>query len=261
MPDAASIFAAFWLYRLDPAWRRLKPDAQRAGKEAFTRALAERDPRVTLRGAYSLVGLRNDADLLLWAHGTDLDAMQRLAVDLSHTGLGQYLTSAYTYIGVVGGGRYDPEHRPSFLRGMPPRNFLSMYPFTKTSEWYLLPYERRREMMADHGRLGRKYTVPREAQDTAGQGHGAPNSGHTAKPAITVAEPASAAGGTVLSNTVDAYGLGDYEFIVAFESDDPAELCRMVEELRTVEVRRFTKVDTPIFLGRRREPADVLADL
>lgn len=252
-----STYAAFWLYHLDPAWRRLKPEAQRAGRADFARALAARDPRVTLRGIYSLAGLRHDADLLLWVHGTDLDAIQRLAVDLGHTPLGAYLTPAYTYVGVAGGGRYDPEHRASFLRGVTPLNYVSMYPFTKTADWYLLSYEERRAMMADHGRLGRRYTVPREAQDAMGSGHGA----HGTATQTAVAEAASATGAAILTNTVDAFGLGDYEFVVAFESNDPAELCRMIEELRTVEVRRYTKVDTPIFLGRRREPDEALADL
>lgn len=257
----ASTYAAFWLYHLDPAWRRLKPEAQRAGRASFVETLAARDPRVTLRGIYSLAGLRHDADLLLWVHGTDLDAIQRLAVDLAHTPLGAYLTPAYTYVGVVGGGRYDPEHRPSFLRGVAPLNYVSMYPFTKTASWYLLSYEERRAMMAEHGKLGRRYTVPREAQDVmghAGSGHSAHGATQTA---VAEVASASATGAAILTNTVDAFGLGDYEFVVAFESNDPAELCRMIEELRTVEVRRYTKVDTPIFLGRLREPNEALADL
>lgn len=261
MPDATpvSTYAVFWLYRLDPAWRRLPAPEQQRGKAEFVTTLAARDPRVTLRGTYSLVGLRNDADLLLWVHGTDLDAIQRLAVDLNHTGLGAYLTSAYSYVGVVSGGRYDPEHRPAFLRGSTPQNFISMYPFVKTTEWYLLPYERRREMMAAHGRLGRRYAVARPAAPEPEQV--AVGSGHAAAATAATAVAEAPTGGGVLTNTVDAYGLGDYEFVVAFESNDPAELCRMVEDLRTVEVRRYTKLDTPIFLGRRREPAEVLADL
>lgn len=257
MPDSASTastYAAFWLYHLDPAWRRLKSETRRADRAGFVEALAARDPRVTLRGIYSLTGLRHDADLLLWVHGTDLDSIQRLAVDLGHTALGAYLTPSHIYVGVVGGGRYDPEHRPSFLRGVAPLNYVSMYPFTKTADWYLLSYEERRAMMAEHGKLGRRYTVPREAQDAAGQAAGSGTQ-------TAVAEAASATGAAILTNTVDAFGLGDYEFVVAFESNDPAELCRMVEELRTVEVRRYTKVDTPIFLGRRREPDEALADL
>jgi chlorite dismutase len=251
---ASPSYAVFWLYRADPTWRHLPPAEQQRARDEFVAALEQRDARVTVRGVYSLVGFRGDADLLLWVHGPDLDAIQRLAVALNHTALGQHLSPAYNYVGVVAQARYDPEHRPSFLRGIAPLNFISMYPFTKTSEWYLLPYERRRELMADHGRLGRRYTVPRSAtpaSETDGGQHA-----HVATAVAT--EPQT---GGILTNTVDAFGLCDYEFIVAFESDDVSEMCRMVEELRTVEVRRYTKVDTPIFLGRRREPAEALADL
>ncbi len=258
-PAASSTYAVFWLFHLDPLWRRLPQEEQRRGKQEFLAALATRDARVTLRGAYSLAGLRNDADLLLWVHGSDLDAIQRLAVDLTHTHLGTYLTPAYTYVGVVGGGRYDPEHRPSFMRGIPPHNYISVYPFVKTPDWYLLPYERRRELMAEHGELGRRYTPPRPGTASGDNGTGTSGTRRAAKSAA-VLEQAPATGG-VLTNTVDADGLGDYEFIVAFESDDPAELCRMVEDLRGVEVRRYTKSDTPIFLGRLREPAEALEDL
>jgi hydrogen peroxide-dependent heme synthase len=257
MPEnaPAPTFTAFWLYRVDPRWRRLSKPQQSDGNQEFVAALERRDHGVTLRGVYSLVGLRNDADLMLWVHGPDLDAIQRLAVDLNHTGLGAYLSSAYTYVGVSGSARYDPEHRPSFLRGIEPLRYLSMYPFVKTSDWYLLPYEQRRELMAVHGQLGRRYTVPRPLPRAGERGDGA----RQAAPAGVATE--APAGGGILTNTVDAFGLGDYEFIVAFESDDAAELCRMVEELRTAEVRRYTKLDTPIFLGRRREPSAVLADL
>jgi chlorite dismutase len=249
-------YSVFWLYRLDPVWRRLPREEQIAGKAEFLGALEARDPRITLRGAYSLVGLRNDADLMLWLHGPDLDAIQRLAVDLAHTSVGVYLASAYTYLGAVGAARYDPEHKPAFLRGAEPRNYCSVYPFVKTPEWYVLPYERRRELMAVHGRLGRRYSVPRQLPEQ--EGNGAGEGTRTVAATLTAEAPA---GGTILTNTVDAFGLGDYEFIVAFESDDPVEICRMVEDLRSAEVRLYTKLDTPIFLGRLREPAEVLADL
>ena len=60
---------------------------------------------------------------------------------------------------------------------------------------------------------------------------------------------------------MDAFGLGDYEFILANESDEPSELCRMMEALRATEVRRYTKLDVPIFLGRRRTPEEALSML
>lgn len=259
-----SIFAAYWLYKLDPAFQRLRDDERDGAKAEFLHALEARPADLTLRGAYSLEGFRADADLMFWVHSPDLDAIQRLAVTLRHTGLGRYLDAAETYVGVVTPARYDPGHQPSFVMGAPAKDFISVYPFVKTTEWYLLPYEKRRDLMAEHGLVGRHYAVAREkllvfAHDgTAQNGKGAATATAPA-PMATLQEEEE--GGGVLANTVDAFGLGDYEFILANESDDPAELCRMMESLRKVEVRRYTKLDTPIYLGRRREPADALADL
>jgi chlorite dismutase len=130
-----------------------------------------------------------------------------------------------------------------------------MYPFTKTHDWYLLPFERRRTMMAEHGRLGAAHSALPEvriavATDTNGG------------TAVAVAEaPPAIPLGSVLANTVHAFGLGDHEFVVAFESEDPVAIEQMVEDLRAAEVRRYTAADTPIFLGRRKELRAVLEDL
>lgn len=261
-----SIYVAYWLYKLDPAFHRLRDGERESAKAEFLRALEARPTDLTLRGAYSLEGFRADTDLMFWVHGPDLDAIQRLAVALRHTGLGRYLDAVETYIGVVTPARYDPGHQPSFVMGAPAKDFISVYPFVKTTEWYLLPFEKRRDLMAEHGLVGRHYAVSREkllafAHDGStrnGKGTGAATATAPA-PAATLEEEEE--GGGVLANTVDSFGLGDYEFILANESDDPTELCRMMESLRKVEVRRYTKLDTPIYLGRRREPADAVADL
>ena len=255
-------YAAYWLYALDPVYMRLPEADQKQGKAEFLTALEALPDTVTLRGAYSLVGLREDADFMLWVVGTDLDAIQRFAVSLRHTGLGRYLITRQTYVGVVAGGRYDPAHSPAFMQGAPAKKYISVYPFVKTAEWYLLPYEQRRELMAEHGLVGRKYAVPREQVATSGarrNGHG--SGARSATAVAPMPAQTEEAGGGVLANTVDAFGLGDYEFILANESDDPSELVRMMESLRATEVRRYTKLDTPIFLGRLREPAEALADL
>lgn len=262
-PRPDHVFVAYWLYQLDPAFVRLDEAERRAVKAEFLAALESRPAGVTLRGTYSLVGLREDADLLLWVYGPDLDDVRQLAVALRQSGLGRWLRPRQTYIGVVTPARYDPGHQPAFMFGAEPKHYLSVYPFVKTTEWYLLPYEKRRELMAEHGRVGRHYAVARErllapagpareSRDRAGSSGGA-----------QAAESGAAEeeGGGVLSNTVDAFGLGDYEFILANESDDPAELCRMMESLRKVQVRAYTKLDTPIFLGRLREPAEALEEL
>ncbi|MFI5273518.1 MAG: chlorite dismutase family protein [Ktedonobacterales bacterium] len=267
----ANVFVAYWLYQLDSSFHQLGEEQQRRAKADFVATLADRPASVTLRGVYSLVGLREDADLLLWAYAADLDGLQHLAVALRHSGLGRHLRQRQTYIGTVTPARYDPGHQPAFMFGSQPKNFLSVYPFVKTTEWYLLPYEQRRTLMAEHGMVGRRYAVSRDELLATGAGGGTRANGHggaaTATVTATEAAPASAAtemaaeGGGVLSNTIDSFGLGDYEFILANESDDPAELCRMMESLRKVEVRRYTKLDTPIYLGRLREPAAALEDL
>lgn len=241
-------FAIFWLYRAAPEWRRLQVFERAHLRDEYARTLDERIGSLTLRGAYSLAGLRHDADLLLWLHGPDLGAAQDLAVALRKTGLGAYLDGVLTYTGLVPVSRYAPEHRPAFTKGQPPRAYLSIYPFVKTPEWYLLPFDERRRLMAEHGRMGQRHSAMPEVRiDDAG-----------GAAATAVAAPPT---GAVLANTVHSFGLGDQEFVVAFESDDPAALEQMVEDLRAAEVRRYTAIDTPIFLGRRKDLRAALDDL
>jgi chlorite dismutase len=249
-----TIFAFFWLYRVMPEWRRLEAFEREHQRDEFAQALEARTGSLALRGAYSLAGLRHDADLMLWLHGPSMEDAQELAVALRKTGLGAYLESSYTYTGMVPVSRYAPEHRPAFVKDQAPRAYLSIYPFVKTHEWYLLPFEQRRGLMAEHGRMGQKHSALPEVRIEVD----APNGGA----AVAVAEAIAAApSGGVLANTVHSFGLGDQEFVVAFESDDPAAIVHMVEDLRAAEVRRYTAVDTPIILGRRKELRAALDDL
>jgi hydrogen peroxide-dependent heme synthase len=260
-----TIYSLTWIYRVDPRYHQLSTLAQDAGKAEYLAALEARDSSVILRGAYSLVGLRAEADLMLWVWGPDLDAQQRLAVALRQSGLGRYLVAVANYVGVVSAPRYDPEHGPAFTTGAPPKKYVSVYPFVKTTAWYLLPYEERRELMREHGEVGRQYAVPREkvaelARAARGAASGGVGEGAAARAGVA-AGTATEEGGGVLSNTVDAFALSDYEFILANESDDPDELKRMMMALRAVQVRRYTQSDTPFYFGRLREPAEALADL
>lgn len=222
---STTTYANFWLYHIDPAWRRLPGDVKCEARREL-QSIIEGAGRegVALRGAYSMVGLRHDAELILWVVTTDLDAMQRLAVAINGSTLGGYLESRYTYLGVALDSRYTRDHAPAFVRGVPPKRYLSVYPFVKTHEWYQLPFEQRRETMAEHGKLGREYP-------------------------------------DILTNTVSSFGIGDHEFVVAFEADDVGEMVRMVEHLRPAASRPYTKLDTPIFLGVKKDLPDVLADL
>lgn len=223
--SSTTTYANFWVYQVEPDWRRLHDEQKRQARDEFA-AILERAGAdgVTLRGAYSTVGLRHDADLILWVVTQDLEAMQRLAVSINCSCLGSYLQSRYTYLGVALGSRYTANHAPAFIKGVPPKRYLSVYPFIKTHEWYQLPFEERRTVMAEHGRMGREYPE-------------------------------------ILTNTVSSFGIADHEFVVAFEADDVGEMVRMVEYLRPAGSRPYTKLDTPIFLGVLKDVPDVLADL
>lgn len=243
-------YAAFWLLKARPSWRQLTEAERSAARSEYLTALAVGPEELTLRGAYSLAGYRADADMLLWLHGPEFADVQTLAANLRHTTLGAHLDWAYVYTGAATPAQYDPSHSAAFVQGAAPKRYLSVYPFIKTAEWYLLSFEERRRLMAEHGSVGRRFSVPR-AEVARGTGDGA----------VAVATREETTTGGVLTNTVHSFGLGDQEFVVAFESDDAYEMVRMVETLRATDVRRYTRIDTPIFLGQRKEPADVLADL
>lgn len=210
-------FTVFWLAALD---RDRLPSDTTGAIEEFVR-LVERSEGAELRGSYLSVGFRPDVDLILWFVGPDPAAFQDLALALRRTALGRALPFRYTYLGMAGMSQYDPTHGPAFLRGIPPKRYLSVYPFVKTPEWYLLPFEERRRLMVEHGRLGDEFP-------------------------------------TVLTNTVNSFGVQDQEFVVALEDDCVGTLIAMVQRLRAAEVRKYTQLDTPIFLGQRFAPRDAL---
>jgi len=225
MSQQETAYTNFWVYAIDREWRRA-PQEERATARAEFTCLLERSEQegVCLRGVYSLAGVRHDADLILWVISTDFDALQRLAVQINTSSLGRYLESRNSFLGVALGTRYTADHAPAFIKGVAPKRFLSVYPFVKTHDWYQLPFEARRQIMAEHGKLGREYPE-------------------------------------ILTNTVSSFGIADHEFVVAFESDDLADMVRMVEHLRPATSRPFTKLDTPIYLGVRKGPTEALADL
>jgi chlorite dismutase len=219
-----SSFTAFWLYKCSTEWRHEPAELRRQARDEFVSVLEVPGDGVNVRAVYSTIGFRGDVDLIVWAVGSDAEPIQRLATRLRRTTLGGVLDMRHAYIGVGAASQYDPDHSPAFIKGTPPRQYLSVYPFVKTPEWYLLSYEKRRELMSVHGGLGDEFP-------------------------------------TILTNTVSSFGIQDQEFIVALEDDDPAVLVAMVQRLRLAEVRKYTQVDTPIFLGRLKDPGEALSDL
>ena len=65
----------------------------------------------------------------------------------------------------------------------------------------------------------------------------------------------------MLANTTSAFGLGDYEWILAFEAETPDRIVDLIRRLRSTEARRYTKVEVPFFTGIRKPVEQVVAEL
>jgi chlorite dismutase len=178
--------------------------------------------------SFSLMGLRSDADFMLWRIGHDLDAFEAMRSALMKTGLGKYLTVTYSYFGLSRRSIYVGEHTPGWenRRYIVPGEgeYLFVYPFVKTRAWYRLPLDERQRMMDEHMRIGRKHYP-------------------------------------IKNNTAYCFGIEDYEFILSFEAESPEKFQDLMMELRESEASAYTELDTPIFTCRRRTLPEVLETL
>jgi peroxiredoxin len=179
---------------------------------------------VVVRGTYDVAGLRADADLMIWWHSGSSDALQDAYGLLRRTALGRHLTPVWSQMALHRPAEFNKSHLPAFLAGEEPRTYLCVYPFVRSYEWYLLPDEERRAMLAEHGRMARGYP-------------------------------------DVRANTVASFALGDYEWILAFEADELHRIVDLMRDLRAAGSRRHVREEIPFFTGRRRSVGELIAAL
>ena len=117
--------------------------------------LATKD--VVVRGTYDVSGLRADADLMVWWHSPSSDDLQEAYARFRRTALGRSLAPAWSVMALHRPAEFNKSHIPAFLADEEPRAYLCVYPFVRSYEWYLLPDEERRAMLAEHGRMAREY--------------------------------------------------------------------------------------------------------
>ena len=178
--------------------------------------------------SFSLMGLRADADFMMWKIGYDLDAFEGLQAALMKSGLGKYLTVAYSYFGSRGAPSTSAStRRAGRTAATSCRARASTSSSTRSSrrgQWYRLPLDERQRMMNEHMHIGRKHYP-------------------------------------VKNNTAYCFGIDDYEFILSFEAESPEKFQDLMMELRESEASSYTELDTPIFTCRRRTLAEILEDL
>ena len=167
---------------------------------------------VSVRGIYDVSGLRADADFMLWIYGDKAEDVQLALQQFKRTSIGKRSTAVWSAMGLHRPAEFNKGHVPAFMTGAPAKQWAIVYPFVRSYEWYLLPDEERRAMLVEHGMAGRDFSG-------------------------------------ILSNTVSAFALGDYEWILALESNDLHEVVDMMRELRNTQARRHVRIEIPFYTG------------
>jgi chlorite dismutase len=190
--------------------------------ESLFEALLDKD--VVVRGTYDVSGLRADADLMVWWHAESSDELQEAYNLFRRTGLGRLLDPVWSNMALHRPAEFNKSHIPAFLAEETPRNYVAVYPFVRSYEWYLLEDPERRRLLAEHGQMARGYP-------------------------------------DVRANTVPSFALGDYEWILAFEADELHRIVDLMRHLRGSETRRHVREEVPFYTGRRRQVSELLAGL
>lgn len=192
----------------------LGPDADRAAEGAEVEKLfAELDESDTVvRGVYDVSGLRADADVMVWTHAATSEELQSAYHRFRRTSFGARLDPVWSQMALHRPAEFNKSHVPAFLADEDAKKHVCVYPFVRSYEWYLLPDDERREMLVEHGMMGREYA-------------------------------------DVRANTVASFALGDYEWLLAFEADELYRIVDLMRHLRGSTARRHVREEIPFYTG------------
>src|ERR1700743_3501894 len=211
--NATVRYLMFSVFSVSPG--QLGEDREAVVDETATFFKQREEHGVAVRGLYDVAGLRADADFMIWTHAERVEALQATYEDFRRTTtLGRASTPVWSSVALHRPAEFNKSHIPAFLAGEEPGAYICVYPFVRSYEWYLLPDEERRRMLAEHGMAAREYKDGR-------------------------------------ANTVPAFALGDYEWILAFEAPELDRIVDLMRELRATDARRHTRAETPFFTGPR----------
>jgi chlorite dismutase len=209
--------------RLDPAWRRQPGPERREDARGFAEAEASVADLEVLSVTYSSVSLQPGVDILLWRMAPTMAALEAAGAAVLGAGLGRWLTVRHSLLGRIGSSQYvrKPTAQEQSMFSGERSRYLVVYPFTKSTDWYLSPAAERQKVMNEHMKIGHRYPMVRQA-------------------------------------LAYSFGLDDQDFVVAYEMDDLGTFGDLVRELRSSESRRATVSDTPILLGIHRSLDEIL---
>jgi chlorite dismutase len=221
-PQAAT-FLNFSFFRVDPKWRWLNEIGKEEAAKEFASLVEVANSKIKVR-TYSTLGLREDSDLMLWMISNSLEKTQVMTSKIYSTILGKYLIPSYVFLSATRPSVYSSKITPGFMTDEQPMKYCIVYPFVKSREWYLLPFEERKKMMEEHILVGRKF------------------------PKIRL-------------NTTYSFGLDDQDFMLAFETMDLMAFQELIIQLRETKVSKYIIRDTPMIVCIYKGVEDIIKSL
>jgi chlorite dismutase len=216
-PQTSPVFLNFSFYKVDPKWRWLNDLGKEEAAKEFSSLIEVAKTKMKVR-VYSTLGLRDDSDFMLWMISESVEKMQVLASKIYLTIFGKYIESSRVYLSSYRPSIYSKKIKmtPGYLledskKENEPMKYAIVYPFIKSREWYLLPLEDRMKMMDEHITVGRRFPQVR-------------------------------------LNTSYSFGLGDQDFMLAFETTDLMAFQDLIVKLRETRVSRYVVKDTPMIV-------------
>lgn len=179
---------------------------------------------VVLRGVYDVSAMRADADVLVWITGTAAEVLQATMRAIRRTALFSQARIAFSAMGVHRTAEFARNHVPAFALGVDPAEWLVVYPFNRSYDWYLLDPKKRGAMLREHGMLGQEFP-------------------------------------SVLANTTSAFALNDWEWLLALEAPELTDLVDMMRRLRESETRYHVRDEIPFYTGRRLATAAEITEV
>lgn len=203
-------------------WNELTEQEKKESIKEVVQLFDRYDGKVGLRGAYVSQAFQAHTDILFWMYADRFEDMQDLQLELRRSTFGKAMDTPHAFTGMTKAFEFS-QHPTSFQMGIPPKDYLCFYPFIRTPEYYLLPKWERQALMRDHGLVGHEF-IP-----------------------------------GILTNGVHNFGLGDYEWLLSFETDDLGLLVDCVRRLRECKARLYTQHEWPFIVGRRFELGEALS--
>jgi chlorite dismutase len=206
-------FTAQLAVKFMPSWNGLDKGAKATAVDKLVTIFGKYQDKVGLRGTYVVQGFQAHTDILFWMFADQFPDIQDLQLELRRSTLGQCLEISHAFIGITKPFEFS-EHPTSFAVGMTPRRYLCFYPFIRKPEYYLLPKWERKALIGEHGEIGHAF-VP-----------------------------------DILTNGVYGFGLGDYEWLLTFETNELGRLVDCVRKLRESKSRLYMEDEHPFIVGR-----------